>query len=296
MITTLRLPLEVYGAMSAADQEAMLRRDLVGALYKATAGIPSVEAAHQGRGTPPFRLKRLFIGGSGRGAEVVSLDDACTQAILSGMTPGSRLSPFVVVGEQGPVVSAATTFSSLLDAGAAWNGAGVIETRFLQPVAFKRKNGPAVLVPDGALVLRSARQAWTAFSRIPLPFLAEGGFRLVEVDGRTGTMTMGEDFGLRGFVGRARYSLDPEKSADGIGAVLVLACWVGVGQKVSWGAGVMDPAGVLREMVEKADVMLRWQEPGVLAQEACERSVNPFHRGRRSRPLGEKARDAIRSC
>lgn len=254
MITRVWLPLRTYGAMPKAAQEATLRRDVASALYKASAGIPTVDAAHEGTGVPPFRLREV-VTGSMAGVSVVSLDDDCTRVLCS-LAPGLRLGPFATLGERGALVTAATTFSTLLEAGASWNRSITTEVCFTQPVAFKRKSGSHVLVPDGALVLRSVRQAWKTFGRVPLPFIADDGFRLIEVDGRTGGMAVGKEFGLRGFIGRARYALDTESPAAGVGAALALACWVGVGQKVTWGAGVVESLGQLQRIVEHTDIML----------------------------------------
>ena len=250
MITVAQFTLATKPAANRGP--ASVAQDVVGSLYNACTGVRTADVAHNASGLPPFRLGAVTIadGGAQATAAVTVLDDGCLARVL-GMH-GRRLNPSVTVADVR--VTAPTTWARLLELGA--QVSQPVQLLHVSPLSFMHR-GIVACAPDAAALLHSARHTWRVFSDTELPWVPEDSTYVVEVDGRVETREATQQVALRGFVGRAAYQMAPApaQAMAGAGALFLAACWVGVGRRVAWGGGRVEPGDTTRAVGAAANLV-----------------------------------------
>ena len=241
MITVVQFTLATRPAANRGPEFVV--QDVVGSLYNACTGVRTADLAHNASGLPPFRLGAVTVadGGAQATAAVTVLDDGCLARVLA--LNGRRLNPSVAAADV--QVAAATTWARLLKLGSRVRQP--VELLHLSPLSFMHR-GVVACAPDAGALLHSARHTWRVFSDTELPWVPEDSAYVVEVDGRVETRAATPQVTLRGFVGSAAYQMAPAptQAVAGSGALFLAACWVGVGRRVAWGGGRVEPGDANR--------------------------------------------------
>ncbi len=251
MITVVRFTLAIKPAANHRPESVV--QDVVGSLYNACTGVRTADVAHNASGLPPFRLGAVTVadGGARATAAVTVLDDGCLARVL-GMH-GRPLNPSVTVADVR--VTAATTWARLLELGA--RVGQPVELLHVSPLSFMHR-GIVACAPDAGALLHSARHTWRVFSDTELPWVPEDNAYVIEVDGRVETREATPEVSLRGFVGRAAYQMAPAppQAMAAAGALFLAARWVGVGRRVAWGGGRVEPGDANRALGVAANLVV----------------------------------------
>ena len=234
---------EVTLAMPKEANAANVRRAVVGELYSICRGLPNVEKGHVGMGQAPFRLASIALGRRWM-AKIVVLDDECLKRIMEEANQGHNKIAAARIGQ-------ITTCEVLQERGAMiqWP----VTLAHTTPLAFRRhtNNGASVdvRIPDGRLLARSVRMTWQMLA--PNEYVDDSALCVTEMHGQCKTLNIGsgsELIAVCGFTGTAKYECVDKTQESKLGALMLMACWVGVGRRATWGAGRVEPRGGLAEI------------------------------------------------